>query len=253
MPAPATANYMRRWMSVARWVAVFSGVLTAAALVAFVVPRGADGLLIFGILGSIFGATGLLVGVITYFTTRKAAGQIDAILAGQGVLAHWTYTLREWELYAEGEAKRARKAALIVFPILLLPLLFFLYIGFFRAGGATAAPLLIAFGVVAGVSLLVWALIFLPARSLKKRGPGDAYVTPDAVLLGGRLYSWRVMGARLTKVVYEAGDPSVVEFAWIQPGAGARGSSGRMDVRVPVPRGREEEARRLVASFNSNG
>jgi hypothetical protein len=49
-------------------------------------------------------------------------------------------------------------------------------------------------------------------------------------------------------VTLQAGDPSIIEFTWSQPGY--RGSQTH-SVRVPVPRGREDEARALIKKFNT--
>jgi hypothetical protein len=138
-----------------------------------------------------------------------------------------------------------------MFPAVLIPLAALLFWPFLRGGLERAgAILLIPLGVTAFVALIMWLVLFLPVRHLRTAS-GDVCVSRDGVLMCDRFTSWHMMGGRLTHVKFEEGEPAVVEFGWLQPGAGNRGSALPKSLRAPVPRGREDEARRLVASLNT--
>lgn len=211
----------------------------------------AEGLFAAGLLTTITGAAGALVGALTYFNARALAGQIDEMLTGETLLARWPLTTTEWARFSSRESARAERLARIMFPAVLIPLAALLFWPFLRGEHQRAgAILLIPLGVTALTALVMWLVLFLPIRHLRTAA-GEVCVSRDGVLMCGRFTSWHMMGGRLTHVKLEEGEPAVVEFGWLQPGAGNRGSALPKTLRVPVPEGREDEARRLVASLNT--
>jgi hypothetical protein len=252
--APASANRMRSWMRNARLAAVVSGVAAAVGLALLLVAHRAahaERLLAAGLLTTSAGAAGVGVGALTYFNARALAGQVDEMLTGETLLARWPLTATEWARFSSRESARAKRLARIMFPAVLIPLAALLLWPFLRGGiQRTGATLLVPLGVVALVALVMWLVLFLPVRHLRTAA-GEVCVSRDGVLMCGRFTSWHMMGGRLTHVKLEEGEPSVVVFGWLQPGAGNRGSALPKSLRVPVPRGREDEALRLVASLNT--
>lgn len=254
MQAPASANQMRRWMRNTKALAYVFGALALAALVLLVVARRSphkQGLTAIGIIASVSFTAGVFVCVLTYFNCRTLARQTDELLLGQTLLARWSLTPAEWSLFAVHESARARKLMGRISLFILAPLVVLLFWPFLRGGlHGSAFVLLLPLGVLIFIALLLWLVLFAPVRQLR-RGAGDVCVSRDGVLMCGNFTSWHMMGGRLTGVRYVEGEPAAVEFSWTQPGAGARGSSAPRSLRVPVARGHEDEARRLVASFNS--
>ncbi len=199
-----------------------------------------------------FAFAGLITGVTIIFSKRWEAKKIASLRAGQGVLAHWTYTADEWRHYAAGEQARARKFFIIIACVMAVVLLVpFTQIALSSRGGfdrTIPEALLVVFAPIAFVVAVVWVVTVMPTRHLSREAPGDSYISADGALIHDRYYSWSYMMQRLSSVGLEEGDPSVVEFTWTQPGYR---SSKTNSVRVPVPRGREQEARDLVAKFNA--
>ena len=78
-------------------------------------------------------------------------------------------------------------------------------------------------------------------------GPGEAIITPSAILLNGRYHvlrndTYRFHGVRFD----EAATPPQLEFTI---GWSTRSGPTRDNIRIPVPAGRQEEARKVVAAF----
>ena len=78
-------------------------------------------------------------------------------------------------------------------------------------------------------------------------GPGEAIITPSAVLINGRYHvlsneTYRLEGVRFD----EAAHPPQLDFtvAW-----STRSGPASDHLRIPVPAGRAEEAREVVAAF----
>lgn len=81
----------------------------------------------------------------------------------------------------------------------------------------------------------------------RQQVPGEIYIGSQGVLNSGAYHSWVGLGVSLTGVALEEGDPYAIRFE-ITTQAG--GNSSTTPIRVPVPRGREEEAVGLVAQFH---
>jgi hypothetical protein len=199
-----------------------------------------------------FAVAGLITGVTIIFTKRSEAKTIAALRAGEGVLAHWTYTADEWQHYAAHEQARAKKYFIIIASILTIVLLVpltSLVLSTPRGAMERTVPeaFLVVFVPIAFAVALVWVVTVVPARGLSRTPWGEAYISADGALLRDRYYSWSYMLASLQSVRLEEGDPSLIEFTWRQPGY--RGSQTH-SVRVPVPRGREDEARKLISKFD---
>lgn len=178
----------------------------------------------------------------------EAPVQAPAASAGREaeaeVLAHWTYAPDEWSAYTRGELRfRSGEARWLGLGVALLGILILA----FREDTDSR--------IAAAVSIVIGSVIYLGkmlqarsahAANTATRG-GEVVISPNAVLLNGRYHvlqddRFHFAGVRLL----DEDDPPVLEFtvAW-------RTRSGRADeqVYVPVPRGREEEARALAASF----
>lgn len=199
-----------------------------------------------------FAIAGLITGITIIFAKRSEAKTIASLLAGGGVLAHWTYTPDEWQHYAAHEQARARKYFIVIASILTVVLLVPLTSLQLSSGGAMDRSVLEAFLIVfvpiAFAIAMVWIVTVSPARSLSRRPPGDAYISADGALLRERYYPWSSWYVSLQSVRLTEEDPSIIEFTWTQPGYR---TSQYHSVRIPVPHGHEDEARKLVAKFNA--
>ncbi|MEW5928187.1 MAG: hypothetical protein AB1941_11935 [Gemmatimonadota bacterium] len=173
-----------------------------------------------------------------------AAPVVPTDVADAEVLAHWTYAPDEWSEYSRRELSFRRGEA-----------------KWFAAGVVGLGALLLVFdrdadyAVALGVAGFLGAVFWL-GKTLQARAAhaantatrgGEVIISPRAVMLNGRYHvlqddRFRFAGVRLL----DEEDPPVLEFsvAW-------QTRSGQVDeqVYVPVPRGREEEARALAASF----
>ncbi|MDT7540100.1 MAG: hypothetical protein QOE33_4 [Acidobacteriota bacterium] len=200
-----------------------------------------------------FAIAGLITGVTIIFAKRWEAKVVANLRAGQGVLAHWTYTADEWQHYAAREQARARKLFIIIACVMTVVLLVpFTQLMLSSRGGfdrTILEAMLVVSVPIAFVFAILWVVTVMPTRRLSREAPGEAYISADGALIHDRYYPWTYMMQSLRSVRLEEGDPSVVEFTWTQPGYR---TSQYHSVRIPVPHGREDEARKLIAKFNSS-
>ena len=218
------------------------GVLAAGALgVALLTgSMGAGkGALACGMAAVFFGALALSFRL----QARLADRSREAVLAGEP-LAQWSYRSDEWRGYTAAEGERAKGKAR------MLPAWFG---AMALAGGLMfgAAPLLLAALTAAG------ALAgFAAGRMLAARGdastvvPPQARVTRDAAMLNGHVIGWNGSDERLESLALLDGTPRVLEFTVRRQLSSRR---ARMQLRVPVPAGREAEAGAVMEALGFGG
>jgi hypothetical protein len=186
--------------------------------------------------------------VALLFVTR--ARVMDRILSDPSPLAHWTYAEevaragveREYRDYQE----RNRAMFIVIGGMLVLVALFFLI---FVSDG----------GVETGLFLLVFALfLFVVSRItpwLERRramnAPREAVITRDGLVYEGVVYPFRSFlvwwhGVRLREA--EKKEPAVLVFSFSQ--LVGRFIIQPFDVVVPVPKGEEAPAERIIREID---
>lgn len=168
-----------------------------------------------------------------------AAG-LPVLSSGEPVLAHWTYAAEEWRQYTRGEwGYRAVEAVGMGGGIVLFGWLI---------GRNEEGNLGLWAGIVVGAVIFVGKLVQgWSARSANRSGPGEAIITPTAVMLNGQYHvlsndEYRFEHVRIDRLAR----PPVLEFkvSW-----NTREGRTHTEVRVPIPAGREDEAQRVVEAF----
>jgi hypothetical protein len=189
----------------------------------------------------ILGPTALAAAYIYWRRGRTLA----SILVGEHVVARWTYSPEEWRRYTEAERKRQGGWRLGLF--LVIAFFIYLFSGIIWIGDHEHGPtvFLIMTGVAAVVGLAAFLSWAIPYRRNLRR-VGEAVISARGLLLNGVFHEWMAKGASLDSVVWKKGKPPCLEFSYTYPGQRNRATS---TVYVPVPEGREEEARRVVSYF----
>ena len=156
------------------------------------------------------------------------------------VLAHWTYAPDEWRAYAASEIRFRTREALGMGAITLA--LGTLIIGVLDGDWRLAAAIS---GAVGGfIALGRWLMAFFAWRRNRAVPTGDVVIGTNAVLTNRRydvIHDRRVRfgGAR----VLETERPAILEIRIMVPGKYRRVAE---EYRIPIPAGREEEARAVA-------
>jgi hypothetical protein len=161
--------------------------------------------------------------------------------SGEPVLAHWTYEAGEWSAYTEGESKRKTTEAIVLGVMVFA-------VGWLIRGEGEEGEAMMMGAAMLGIMFVAGGLLMARSSNQANRsGPGEAIISPSAILLNGQYHVLRNETYRFEGVRYDPqSHPHVLEFkvAWDT----RRGPSGE-HVRIPVPTGREAEAREVVAAF----
>lgn len=182
-----------------------------------------------------------LSAVVTAIVYIPRAREFNRLISNLNPLAHWTYTDQEWNDFIKEDLKEmiaVNKATLrlvIIISIVVCALLLLVY----RDN--------VFILIIAGIILLLTIVAFLAPRirsnSLKK-GIHEAFIGNTSAFVGGAFQTWTQSGAHLTAVdIYtESAIPVlhiIFEFPTLQ-------ASQQEIIRIPVPSGKMEEARKIV-------
>ena len=232
-----------------RRTAIICWILTALFVFAIFAPSifgmdGPNGGFAISFLSLVAAITTLIVAIMY----QGRASALGRIFKGENLLTHWKYDPVEWQAYAEKEyvtEKRDKRNLFYLVAVISLVV----GVGFTIAHPDVGWVLL---GVFGGLLVFIAILVLFSTRynyRMNKKYLGEAYITPDGVYLNRQLHLWRGWGASLDAFSYNEED-KFLAFQYSTPNR-----TGRVDitVRVPVPAGKEQEARQILASFQKEG
>jgi len=182
---------------------------------------------------------------VLIFFFRGRAAQVERILSGKDLLAHWTYAPDEWLRYVEAELKEQTQEnralwLLISAFCVVIGGLFWLFDR--EAGGFVLAVLL-------GLSLLLLVVAYgVPRlrRRRQRRAPGEAWITRRAIFFDGSLLAWNSWGARLESAALREASAEAPACLKLEVSYPSRSGRQTQTLRIPIPAGRAAEAQAVV-------
>jgi uncharacterized membrane protein len=184
-------------------------------------------------------------GIISAIIFQRLAGNLNRLVAGEGLLAHWTYSQDEWSRYTEEEHLRDRKDKWGLFRLIsIIAVIVGIIFVIFKHD---ALPVILV--VIPGLIAIIAATAALTISSTFRQNrlhPGEVYIGKSGALLGREFHYWKLPTAYLQTAVFEAGNPPVIKLVYSSPSGYAR---GEYIARFPVPQGREEEAKQVLAQL----
>jgi hypothetical protein len=221
-------------------------VITAVSILIIFLPgviglKGFDG----GFAVSFVGFFLVIIGLIVAIIYMRRASTLDNIFKGTDLLAHWTYPQEQWLEYAQQEYKREKASKTTLFWVIavisvLVGLGFFLFDH--KAGLAVLLGML---ALIAIIALAAWFTTWYNYRQNLKY-LGETYITPNAVYLNRQLHIWKSLGSWLESVEIKDTTNPYLEFKYM---ALTRTVVQEYNVNVPIPRGKEQEAREILGKF----
>lgn len=188
-----------------------------------------------------------ITAIITAIIYGSRASKLNGILAGEGLLARWTYSPDEWKLYTEKEHETNKLGK---------KMLFFIISGFAIIVGVVALivnpesgiwVLAVMLALIAIIGVLAWFTSWYDYRQNRKR-TGVTYISKNGIYINGQLHLWNQLGARLGLVEYVEETPPLLVFSYFAP---TRVGLEEREVRVPVPGGQETRAREILEQFKT--
>ena len=181
-----------------------------------------------------------VLSVLVFFGPYK---YIQALLQGEKRLVQWSYTPAEWQnfVHTQYDIERGDMLQKLAF------------IGLVLLGAALVVSWLagvLAVMIISGVFFaLVLIAVSVPVFSRRRllRGPFEAHIGLKGLYLGGQTHTWTGFFHRFQSAGVETGTNPCLVIHYFQLGHGG----GDILVRVPVPAGREQEARQAARELES--
>lgn len=186
----------------------------------------------------------VIVSLIVIFIYRSRAKQLDKILSGEGRIAVWRYSHDEWVRFIAADFQDEKKSK---------KMLFFVIAGIAIIVGILLMislkdplALLIALGIIPIVAIPAFWAPRYRFNKLKNSEP-KVLIAEKGVIVGKMFHLWVSLGATLDEVVINTEEnPNLLEFTYSMPTRTGR----QVEVaRVPVPKGKMEEATHIVNHF----
>jgi hypothetical protein len=183
---------------------------------------------------------GIIIMVI-YFRRAKA---LDKMLLGENLLAHWSYGANEWRAYAEREHREqaeVNRGMFIMISVIavIVGVIFVLVV---------PDSLLSTSIVIGGLIVIIGFTAFFVTwyrNAQNRRYIGEVYINRDGAYINRELHTWTGLGARLENASMDDKHlgQAIMSFEYSAPG---RYNRYFYNARVPVPLGREKEAKEVL-------
>jgi len=178
---------------------------------------------------------------------RRAAKQIDDMLAGKDLIVHWSYSQSEWRAYTEAEHITDVVEKKIIF-YLIAGMALLIGIGFLiydREAGKYVFFVMISLIVLIG--FIAWWSAKRNYRNNLGR-VGETYIGKHGVLLNGNYSSWTSFGARFEAVeLHSQSEPKVLSIFYSLKVKNGRNTN---EVRIPIPE-TEKNVEKVISALNN--
>lgn len=187
--------------------------------------------------------TSIIVAIIYTRRARLVAGMLNE----KDLLVHWTYSKDEWSSYAEKEYRRDRQEKRnMALLIAVISFVVFIILSIIHPDGWLIF-LLTVLGIIAMVSVVAAMSVWMRYRK-NRIHHGEVYISRNAVYINEELHVWGQFGAVLEGVSYnERGQTGpLIQITYSSPN---RFGPVYTNIRIPIPNGEEETAKRIVSSL----
>lgn len=229
-----------------RWTLMLAGAVVIVMLVALVFFTSTTKELVLILGGAFLGAALVCLAVFSLYG-RTYTRNIRRILSGE-YWVHWCYTPDEGRRFVRHEVARARRRVQLTF-LIGLPISALAGLGLGVLSGVTLGGLVVT-GALLLMMLLIVLMFYLQGKgraSLWQGGQVEVYIHPKGIVYqSGKFEPFSGFNQSLIGVQIEPGDPPVLRFTTC---TGTGRGYMEIDVRLPIPGGREAEARDLIERF----
>lgn len=196
----------------------------------------------------------LIAGLVGLAVFGRQMRILQRILSGEDLLAHWGYDPEEWKRFVEWEFTEERQEKRGLW-LLISAITMLVGLGFWLIMRDEAAAWVLLF--LLGLIGLLWVVAVLVPKFTYRRnikGPGEVCIGTSGIYMNGSVHTWHLLGSRFESAEYR--DKPFPLLAVIYSYLMVAGRSlyifrQYVEVRVPVPAGREEEGKNIAKSLQT--
>ncbi|MDD4923641.1 MAG: hypothetical protein PHF74_02240 [Dehalococcoidales bacterium] len=197
--------------------------------------------------GFALSAGGLMVAITGFVAAAiyfRLARNVDSIMRNVDVLAYWTYTPEQWRQYTEEEHKEdaAAKRGLFMLIAIIAVIVGIIMAIAIRENFHIIALIILGIIAVAGLSAFFSTIA---SYRYNKKHHGEVYITPDGAYFNRQMHIWKGIGNQLEEISLDD-DGTGLNRLIITYSALAAYKRNSYTIRIPVPPGEEETAKKIV-------
>ncbi len=175
------------------------------------------------------------------------ANKLDKVLRGEGLLAHWTYTSDYWLDYTKKEYEEEKSEKKGIFLVVSGFALFFGILFWVLDPEAGVVVFLVMLALI-GMVAFAWQFSAWHNYKQNIRGIKEAYIARDAVYMNRKLYTWATVFTCFDEVSQKGNQGlSLLVFRFT---SATRAGPQTYTIRVPIPPGQEEAAKKIAEKIN---
>jgi len=193
----------------------------------------------------------IVLGLIAIVTYLQSASLLDQITKKETLLAYWKFNSEDWKQYKEQEpqpdfARERHLFLLIEIMVVAVGLIFGLLV-WVKVRGNLYILTAIVLGIIAVTGIAAWIYGRTDYRNTKTN-EGEVYISLNGVYINRQVHIWKGLGNQLEDILFENNAP---RQSCIKINCSSPGREGRYDytLRIPVPSGQEDLARKLAADI----
>lgn len=191
----------------------------------------------------------VLLGIIGLFMFGYQMVAAHGLINGKHLIAHWNFDPEQWRMFAEKEyheEKNEKRLMLAVIAVIILSVgaVFWLIMRDKAAG----IVFLVLLGIIVLLAFVAVIVPWLTYRRNRKQS-GDIYIGTNCLYLNGAVHTWSFAGARLENVNLLSKPFPMINITytyWTSTGRYFFFYRQAATLRVPIPEGKLDDARRVV-------
>jgi hypothetical protein len=192
-------------------------------------------------------ALGSVLAIVSLFAAagcRSRALLADRIKAGDGLIAHWSYSNDLWNRFMRKRFEFLSNDWR--FGFIITAVVGTVCGGLLIAAGAPVVSVAsIALGAILCAGLL-WKIVPLIQLRRFRRNPPEVFIAEDGLLLAGKLFAWSGTGRRLEDLKLQADEEQNLVFWYSRH---VRAFRQWLKVEVPIPPGMLQKAQEVLDAF----
>jgi hypothetical protein len=176
------------------------------------------------------------------------ANELDNILKGKDILAHWIYSDDYWQTYTKKEyvTEKSEKKGLFLIVTAFALFFGFLFLALDNEGGSYVLLIML---FLIGLTGFAWRFSAWNNYRQNLHGTKEAYITSNAVYINKKFSTWKAPFTHFDKVVIEKNQGiNVLSFHYTIMN---RTGPTPYTTRVPIPIGEENTAESIVQTLNN--